>query len=144
MRDLNDQQIRSTRAIYDSWHEVNREAISNGNWKLVERSLLIDPHLDPLRGLNIISYLSDEVNELIDRRLIPRLSAIGDTATWTVPTAGRHITVLDIIPHNAGIEMAALGKVAGPTQKLLKIASMDVPNQSSSLNSRVYSPAPTG
>lgn len=87
-------------SIYDDWYESNRQEIAAGRWKLLEEKVLRMPQEDPYRGLNLITYLSDDVNEAIESLLLPRLAEV-IPHSWVVPTEGRHVTILDIIPHNA-------------------------------------------
>ena len=89
--------------LYNSWHENNRSKIINGQWDLVNKRLLESPETDSLRGLNLITYLPDNINQIIDKKLLPKLNPLVSPSGWTVPPEGRHITILDMIPHNSGI-----------------------------------------
>lgn len=89
------------RTTYDTWYSNNRLTISQGEWKLLPREVLENPEHATQRGLNIISYLTLELQERIDNTLIPQLSPIIGQSGWIIPSANRHITILDIIPHNS-------------------------------------------
>ncbi|SRR5258708_75053 len=82
--------------VYSSWYENNKVAIKAGNWKLV------DLDKDSERGLNLLTFLDQDVNSKINKLIMPRLSGIIGEGGWLIPDIGRHVTVLDIIPHNAG------------------------------------------
>lgn len=108
----------STHNIYDNWYKNNQSKILAGQWDLVSREILDNPEKDYLRGLNLITYLPLRINRLIDKRLISKLSlTIGDSG-WIMPSKGRHITVLDILPHNS--RMADWGLDAF-TEKYIKV-----------------------
>ena len=94
--------------LYNGWYENNRQVIKEGKWNLVDRNILAHPEQDQLRGLNLITYLPDEVNRIIDAYLLPRLTGILGNAAWFVPPQGRHVTILDIIPHNSGVKASEI------------------------------------
>ncbi len=96
---------RALRDLYDSWYENNRSSIINGKWKLVNKKILSHPKSDCLRGLNIIGYLSGDINKFVDKVLLPRLLPVVDLSGWIIPAEGRHVTVLDIIPHNSDVPL---------------------------------------
>ena len=89
--------------VYDSWHEGNRDKILKGVWNLVPSKVLENPQSDLLRGLNLIAFLDSETNKEIDDLFVDnRLKEVVGNAEWFIPSNGRHVTILDIIPHNSG------------------------------------------
>jgi len=95
-----DKELRKT---YDTWYQNNRAPILNGQWKLVDKELLSKPESDNLRGLNLISYLPRHINKVIDEQLLPQLTPVISNGEFVIPPNGRHITILDILPHNSGL-----------------------------------------
>lgn len=85
--------------LYNKWYENNRPLIASGQWKLIDENILLNPLNDQLRGLNIIAFLPDNINQIIESKLVDKINKFG----WIIPKEGRHITILDIIPHNSGI-----------------------------------------
>ncbi len=87
--------------VYNSWYEKNTPLLKIGDWRLTEKDILSSPEKDSLRGLNLIAFLDDDSNRRIDDLLTPLKESFEDSI-WFLPGSGRHITVLDIIPHNSG------------------------------------------
>lgn len=100
-----------TLGIYDKWHEDNRLAILNGQWNLIDEDILTNPGKDKFRGLNLISFLPASINDEIDNRLLPKIKQVVSQSGWFFPKEARHITVLDIIPHNSGLGMEEIRKL---------------------------------
>lgn len=91
--------------VYNTWYTNNRPKIEAGKWKLIDKEILINPQNDTLRGLNLIAYLPASINLKINKYLLPKLSSVISESGWTIPDKGRHITILDIIPHNSGLSI---------------------------------------
>lgn len=89
--------------VYDQWYAKNRPVIEKGEWRLVEKRILEHPGEDELRGLNLLCFLPPLVNERINGGLIPELADVVSSAGWFATDRARHITILDILPHNCGL-----------------------------------------
>ncbi len=93
----------SVMETYDAWYANNIPKIRNGEWNLVDQEILQNPENDRLRGLNIIAYVPEIINQAINSKIIASLGAVIGDVRWIIPEQGRHFTILDIIPHNSGI-----------------------------------------
>lgn len=91
--------------LYDDWHEKNRGKIIGGHLDLVDQGLLIGN--DPDKGLNIVSYIPPEINKIINEKLLTKMD-IHNRSGWIVPPEGRHITILDVIPHNSKTRISTI------------------------------------
>jgi hypothetical protein len=96
---------KETMAVYDGWYDNNRSAILAGEWNLVDQDILLNPKTDHLRGLNLLAFLPDSISEAIDNRLVPKIKEVIGPSGWYFPRAARHLTVLDMIPHNSGLSV---------------------------------------
>jgi 2'-5' RNA ligase len=108
--------------IYNSWYENNRTSIAAGKWNLVDENILLHPEQDTFRGLNLVVYLPEEINKLIDSVLTPQLKDGVGNAGWVVPDKGRHVTILDILPHNSGIGISDLTIQSGEYKEAINRA----------------------
>jgi hypothetical protein len=92
--------------LYNEWHEKNRERIIDGHLDLANKGQLMGNDHD--RGLNLISYIPTKINKIIDEKLLPKLETHINKSGWIVPPEGRHITILDVIPHNSKVGISTI------------------------------------
>ena len=88
-------------SIYDTWYNDNKPLMISGHWNLIDRSILELPQRDIYKGLNLLYFLSPETNAIIDNQLLPKITEVIAQKQWIIPPEDRHITLLDIIPHNS-------------------------------------------
>lgn len=113
---------------YNTWYANNRESIKRSEWNLVPSEILLNPEKDTQRGLNLISFLTPEANQALDHDVAKLLRGVVSNSGWFVPVEGRHITILDIIPHNAGKTNQELDKLAKTYQQAVSEVVLDSPS----------------
>jgi hypothetical protein len=96
---------------YNAWYSNNREKLVNDEFNPVDIQILQSPELDNLKSVNIISYLSESVNDSIDNFVNKYLGDIV-SESFLIPRQSRHITILDIIPHNLEYSIEELENIA--------------------------------
>jgi hypothetical protein len=91
---------KHVREIYDDWYQNNKQTILQGGYQPLPKELLENPHEDTQRGLNLIAHIPHEVNSALNNHLIPELLPLVGQSGWIMPNESRHLTVLDILPHD--------------------------------------------
>jgi hypothetical protein len=101
----------NTKKTYDKWFLNNIEKLRDNKFSLIDKTKIDDFSLDMERGLNIISYLPEVINDKIDCFIESKLANFIDYS-FILPREGRHITILDIIPHNASYSLDQLRQIS--------------------------------
>jgi hypothetical protein len=91
--------------LYQRWQENNVAKLRSNQFEILNSELFTNPEQDQLRGLNIIGFFEDSIHTNVDKLLEKIFTATPALKTqWIIPQPDRHITILDIAPHNSGLD----------------------------------------
>lgn len=102
----------SARTTYDTWYSNNRPKLIESQFNPIDITIVSNPESDNLRGLNIISYVPEFISSKAKKAIIPLLDFSDPSCLFIFPEENLHITILDLIPHNAGWEYKRLQEIA--------------------------------
>lgn len=113
-----------SKEIYLDWWTKNKLKIIQSEFTPIDKNIIIDAFRDNLKGVNLVSFLTQELNLEVDNFLKTFPKDILDNS-WIIPSNERHITVFDFLPHNSGLDKIILVQKAVEFRNLLSSIIQD-------------------